>query len=328
MARDAAALRDRAADQASERLREASEAGIEPNRFWEDFTGAAAKVWKVAVKVATVVAIVVAVIALFVGGPLVWGILLAASLVLLADSLQRYRSGEGALWEVGLNLLGVIPGGRLLTAVGKLAGLGRVGARATAGLSRGLAAARAGLGRTAAGLRAGIGRRLAVMGGETGSASVDLLTGGLTRIREIPAWLQRVRAGATWHVDEQTRLFKADSNNVAELHVARPAGAPERTRSSHNRVDVYNQPRREIVSMKHTQLSEIRPETAQKYIDEAAVKYAPGTRISDVPSNPQALRGEELRGQVILHVPKQTGPIPPAVLKYAEGAGVKIRQAP
>lgn len=95
MARDAAALRDRAADQASERLRAASEAGIEPNRFWEDFTGAAAKVWKVAVKVATVVAIVVAVIALFVGGPLVWGILLAASLVLLADSLQRYRSGEG-----------------------------------------------------------------------------------------------------------------------------------------------------------------------------------------------------------------------------------------
>lgn len=80
--------------------------------------------------------------------------------------------------------------------------------------------------------------------------------------------------------------------------------------------------------MKHTQLSEIRPETAQKYIDEAAVKYAPGTKISDVPSNPQALRGKEMRGQVILHVPKQTGPIPPAVLDYADRAGVKIRQAP
>lgn len=73
--------------------------------------------------------------------------LLAASLVLLADSMARYARGEGSLWEVGLNLLGIIPGGRLLTGIGRLAGLTRIG-------SCRLAAARAGLTRTATALRA------------------------------------------------------------------------------------------------------------------------------------------------------------------------------
>lgn len=67
-----------------------------------------------------------------------------------------------------LNLLGVIPGGRLLTALGKVAGLSRVGARATAGLSRGLAAARSGLGRAATAVRSGLGNRIAILGSEAG----------------------------------------------------------------------------------------------------------------------------------------------------------------
>lgn len=108
------------------------------------------------------------------------GILLAASAILLADSLAKYARGEGSLWMVGLNLLGVIPGGRLITSLGKLAGLTRIGTRALAAGSRGLAAARASLTSMAAGLRNGLGRTVLRLGDETGSASLDLLTGGLT----------------------------------------------------------------------------------------------------------------------------------------------------
>ena len=196
MARDAQRLRDGAANRAADRLRDASEAGIAPNSFWQDFKRAAAQVWAVTVKVATVVAIVLAVIALFVGGPLVWGLLLAASAILLADSLAKYARGEGSLWMVGLNLLGVIPGGRLLTSLGKLAGLSSIGTRDLAAGGRGLAAARTFLTSMAMGLRNGLGRTVLRLGDETGSASLDLLTGGLTRLRDIPAWLTRVRAGA------------------------------------------------------------------------------------------------------------------------------------
>jgi hypothetical protein len=77
----------------------------------------------VTVKVATVVAIVVA---LFVGGPVVWGSLAAASVVLLADSLYRYGKDEASGWEVGLNLLGIVPGAKLPSLVGREVAGGRV----------------------------------------------------------------------------------------------------------------------------------------------------------------------------------------------------------
>ena len=310
-------------------LHDAADAGIKPDSGWKHFTDAVSQVWDVAVKVATVVAVVVAVIALVVGGPLVWGILLAASLVLLTDSLIRYGQGKGSLLDVGLNLLAVVPGVGLVGRAGRLLRASESGARMLAAGGRGLAAARGGLTDAAAALRSGLGRRVAVLGGEAGSASVHLLTGGLSKVSEHPpGWLRRLREGQQWHVDEQTRLAGLDRNNVAELHVARPAGAPLRSRLSHNRVDVYNQPERQIVSMKHTQLSEVTPQTAQRYIDEAVTKYAPGTVISNVDSNPLLMRGERLAGRVILHVPKQTEPIPASVVSYAEERGVQIRQAP
>ena len=98
-----------------------------------------------------------------------WGILLTASLVLLADSLIRYDNGEGSVWEIGLNLLGVVPGGRLLTALGKVAGLSAVGTRVVAATSRGLAAGRATVVEMSQSVRRGFASRLAFMGDETGS---------------------------------------------------------------------------------------------------------------------------------------------------------------
>lgn len=169
MAQQARELRQAAGRATGRRLRDAAEAGIPPNSLWQDIKTAAGQVWKATVKVATVVAIVVAVVALFVGGPLVWGILLAASLVLLADSLIRYNNGEGSVWEIGLSLLGVVPGGRLLTAMGKVAGLSAVGTRAFAATSRGLAAGRATVVEMSQSVRGGFASRLAFMGDETGS---------------------------------------------------------------------------------------------------------------------------------------------------------------
>jgi len=177
MALDARELREQAAGRAGDRLHDASDAGIEPNSFWENFTAAVASVWEVVVTVATVVAIVVAVIAIFVGGPLVWGILLAASAVLLADSLMRYANGEGSLWEVGLNLLGIVPGGRLLTSLGRISGLARAGARTAGAMGRGLTAAGTALRGAAVGVRSGAGRLAVRMADETGSISLELLAG-------------------------------------------------------------------------------------------------------------------------------------------------------
>ncbi len=67
---------------------------------------------------------------------------------------------------------------------------------------------------------------------------------------------------------------------------------------------------------------------AARRADPAGADDAPGTVISSVESNPLALQGRRLKGKVILHVPKQTTPIPKAVLDYAEGRLVTIRQAP
>ncbi len=80
----------------------------------------------------------------------------------------------------------------------------------------------------------------------------------------------------------------------------------------------------EIISLKHTHLSDISPETAKRYLDEAVTNYQPGTKVSDVPSNgPVGPHGADLRnrllaGELILQVPSQHTPIPQAILDYAE----------
>jgi len=73
-------------------------------------------------------------------------------------------------------------------------------------------------------------------------------------------------------------------------------------------LDSYK-PRKEIVSRKFTQLSDIKPETAKSYINEIDSKYAPGEGIKG---------GGELAGDEILEVPVQKAPIPEDLLKYAD----------
>lgn len=82
----------------------------------------------------------------------------------------------------------------------------------------------------------------------------------------------------------------------------------------------------EIVSRKHTQLAEIKAETASGYLREIERKYPPGTRIADVPTNrASGLAGDRLRGQMYLEVPTQNTPVPQALLGEARARDIRIR---
>lgn len=142
MAEQARELKRSTARTVKQRLYDASDAGVQPKSRWEKFKEAAKRAWDITVKVATVVVAVLSVLALVMGGPLVWGVLFALSALLLADSLAKYARGEGSLFDVGLNMLGVIPGGRLLGAAGRLVGRSAQGARGLAAGSRALSAGR------------------------------------------------------------------------------------------------------------------------------------------------------------------------------------------
>jgi len=110
-----------------------------------------------------------------------------------------------------------------------------------------------------------------------------------------------------------------------------PEGSP--TRHQYVRLDSYNPHTGEIVSRKYTQLSEVSEETAIRYLKELSDKYAPGTKIADVPSNIsganagifKANNGKVLDGQMILEVPVQKKPIPQNVINYADKLRIKIR---
>ena len=74
-------------------------------------------------------------------------------------------------------------------------------------------------------------------------------------------------------------------------------------------------------------------ETAIRYLKELKDKYAPGSTIANVPLNIrganagifEANQGRELRGKMILEVPKQYEAVPRKVIDYANLKGIKIR---
>ncbi|MQP66042.1 hypothetical protein GE253_11895 [Niveispirillum sp. SYP-B3756] len=79
------------------------------------------------------------------------------------------------------------------------------------------------------------------------------------------------------------------------------------------------------VSMKFSQLADIKIESALAKISEAKLKYAPGTEIANVKSRPRLLQQTKLTGQLWLEVPKQNKKIPEKILKAARKASIKIR---
>jgi hypothetical protein len=111
----------------------------------------------------------------------------------------------------------------------------------------------------------------------------------------------------------------------------RPYYPHNEVRLGNNKVVDSYVPGMEIVERKHTQLAEVRPETALGYLRMLSTKYAPGQRIANTPANRNTFAyrldqlGQLISGQQVLEVPVQNAPVPSAVLDAAEALDIIIR---
>ncbi|MCZ4096207.1 RHS repeat-associated core domain-containing protein [Streptomyces sp. H39-C1] len=119
LAAQAAHLRDTAASTAEHALHEASDAGIKNKHWWEKAVDWVADHWDDIVAVCKVIVAVLGIIVMIIGGPLAW-IVLAAALVVLADTLIKYAQGKASLWDVAFAALDCIPRFKGLTTAGGL----------------------------------------------------------------------------------------------------------------------------------------------------------------------------------------------------------------
>ncbi|MEU1333646.1 DUF6531 domain-containing protein [Streptomyces sp. NPDC005865] len=143
MAEDACKMREEAAGTAKRKIDEASDAGIQNRKWWEEIGDWVTDNWDTIVAVCKVVVAVVGVIAMIVGGPILAAIVIVAGAIVLADTLSKYAKGQATLMDVAFAAMDCIPGGKGLTTVGRLAkgmkGLSKVGLKGMAkGLKKGL----------------------------------------------------------------------------------------------------------------------------------------------------------------------------------------------
>ncbi|MDJ0341171.1 RHS repeat-associated core domain-containing protein [Streptomyces sp. H10-C2] len=120
LAAQAAHLRDTAASTAEHALHEASDAGIRNKTWWEKVVEWVVDHWGDIVAICKVIVAVLGVIVMIIGGPLAW-IVLAAALVVFADTLIKYAQGKAGLWDVFFAALDCIPMFKGLTTLGGLA---------------------------------------------------------------------------------------------------------------------------------------------------------------------------------------------------------------
>ncbi|MFD5320129.1 DUF6531 domain-containing protein [Streptomyces sp. NPDC127098] len=144
LALDAREMREEAARACASEIDAASDAGIQNRRWWEDAVHWVSENWDTIVEVCKVVVAVLGIVVMIIGGPLAW-VVLAAALVVLADTLYDYANGRASLWDVAFAALDCIPGMKGLTTLGGLA-MG-MRALATTGL-RGLRQGVRGLGQS------------------------------------------------------------------------------------------------------------------------------------------------------------------------------------
>ncbi|MEV0324371.1 RHS repeat-associated core domain-containing protein [Streptomyces sp. NPDC050658] len=142
MAEDARKMRQNAAGTAKKKLEEASDAGIQNRKWWEEVGDWVSDNWDTIVAVCKVVVAVLGVIALIVGGPILAAIVLVAALVVLADTLHKYANGEAGLLDVAFAALDCIPGMKALTSL--------------RGLAKGMKGIKAGLRGLGKGLKGGL----------------------------------------------------------------------------------------------------------------------------------------------------------------------------
>ncbi|MFF5010251.1 DUF6531 domain-containing protein [Streptomyces phaeochromogenes] len=121
MAEDARKMREDAAGEAKRQLEEASDAGIQNRKWYEEVGDWFSDNWDTIVAVCKVVVAVLGIIAMIIGGPILGAIVLIAALVVLADTLNKYMKGQASLWDVAFAALDCIPGMKGLTSLGGLA---------------------------------------------------------------------------------------------------------------------------------------------------------------------------------------------------------------
>ncbi|MEV2194259.1 DUF6531 domain-containing protein [Streptomyces phaeochromogenes] len=181
MAADARKMREDAAGDAKRKLDEASDAGIQNRKWYEEVGDWFSDNWDTIVAVCKVVVAVLGVIALIIGGPILGAIVLIAALVVLADTLNKYMKGQASLLDVAFAALDCIPGMKGLTTLGGVA----KGLKGLKGGLKGMATGLKGLGprmkNLYKGLRSGAGDEAragkAMDGRCKGGDPVDMITG-------------------------------------------------------------------------------------------------------------------------------------------------------
>ncbi|MGW6269268.1 DUF6531 domain-containing protein [Streptomyces sp. NPDC055060] len=144
MAEDARKMRETAAGTAKKKLEEASDAGIQNRKWWEEVGDWVTDNWDTIVAVCKVVVAVLGIIAMIIGGPILAAIVLVAALIVLADTLHKYANGEAGLLDVAFAALDCIPGMKALTSL--------------RGLAKGMKGLKAGLKGLGKGLKNGLRR--------------------------------------------------------------------------------------------------------------------------------------------------------------------------
>lgn len=138
-----------------------------------------------------------------------------------------------------------------------------------------------------------------------------------------PEWLRDLDEGNEFN--RRREPYYEEQGGANEVHVE-----PRTEHNQYRRVDSYV-PGEEIVSRKHTQLSNIQESTGIGYLREFVNHYNSGTIIADTPTNRRDLGdaqiGQPMSGDLILEVPAQTGnpPVPRAILEEAERLNITIR---
>jgi len=111
---------DKAATKLVQDIHEASDAGIHNKKWYEKVGDWLGKAWKVIVIAAKIFVAVAGIVLLFVGGPLVWFVL-AAALIVLADTIVQFSQGKAGWGDLLFAALDCIP------LVGKVAMLAKAG---------------------------------------------------------------------------------------------------------------------------------------------------------------------------------------------------------
>ncbi|WP_131770726.1 DUF6531 domain-containing protein, partial [Candidatus Protofrankia californiensis] len=136
LAQDAAELRGEVARTCARDIEQAlSGSGIKNKPWYEKVWNAVSapfRSWDGFVDLCRNVALVAGVVAMFISGPIglaLVAIALVAGAVAFSDTLARYARGQASLGQLGLDVLGLVPGGRGVVSVARLG-------RSAAGLAR------------------------------------------------------------------------------------------------------------------------------------------------------------------------------------------------